>query len=90
MLRMRRQWMTPAKVNRHNKKKNYESVNSLSKYSNFSTEYSSGEDEEEEEEMNYDEIESMLDERLPDELKNKKKEYEERFKTVVEGNLKIW
>lgn len=26
----------------------------------------------------------MLDERLPDELKNKKKEYEERFKTIME------
>lgn len=28
----------------------------------------------------------MLDERLPAELKNKKKEYEERFKTIMEGN----
>ena len=35
--------------------------------------------------MNDEEIESMLDERLPAELKNKKKEYEERFKTVMEG-----
>ncbi|KAG5682513.1 hypothetical protein PVAND_011862 [Polypedilum vanderplanki] len=34
--------------------------------------------------VNYEEIESMLDERLPDELKNKKKEYEERFKTIME------
>ena len=34
---------------------------------------------------NYEEIESMLDERLPEELKNKKKEYEERFKTIMEG-----
>ncbi|CAG9805961.1 unnamed protein product [Chironomus riparius] len=33
---------------------------------------------------NYEEIESMLDERLPEELKNKKKEYEERFKTIME------
>lgn len=51
----------------------------------FFTEYSSGDDDEEEEEMNDEEIESMLDERLPAELKNKKKEYEERFKTVLEG-----
>lgn len=35
--------------------------------------------------VNYEEIESMLDERLPEELKNKKKEYEERFKTIMEG-----
>jgi hypothetical protein len=27
----------------------------------------------------------MLDERLPEELKNKKKEYEERFKIIMEG-----
>jgi hypothetical protein len=27
----------------------------------------------------------MLDEGLPDDLKNKKKEYEERYKTVLEG-----
>lgn len=39
-------------------------------------------------EINYDdEIETLLDERLPEELKNKKKnqQYEERFKTVMEG-----
>uniref|UniRef100_A0A182NRM0 DRBM domain-containing protein n=1 Tax=Anopheles dirus TaxID=7168 RepID=A0A182NRM0_9DIPT len=36
--------------------------------------------------MNYDDIESMLDEGLPDELKNtnKKQPYEERFKQVLE------
>jgi hypothetical protein len=34
---------------------------------------------------NYEEIDAMLDERLPEELKNKKKEYEERFKTIMEG-----
>jgi hypothetical protein len=27
----------------------------------------------------------MLDAQLPDELKHKKKEYEERFKTIMEG-----
>jgi hypothetical protein len=36
-------------------------------------------------ELDCEEIESMLDEGLPDDLKNKKKEYEERFKTVLEG-----
>lgn len=41
-------------------------------------------------EVNYDDIESMLDERLPEELRNKRKDqqYEERFKTIMEGNLK--
>lgn len=58
----------------------------MCKHLNFFTEYSSDDEEdEEEEEMNDEEIESMLDERLPAELKNKKKEYEERFKTVMEG-----
>lgn len=40
-------------------------------------------------EVNYDDIESMLDERLPEELRNKRKDqqYEERFKTIMEGNL---
>lgn len=39
-------------------------------------------------EVNYDDIESMLDERLPEELRNKRKDqqYEERFKTIMEGN----
>lgn len=37
--------------------------------------------------VNYEEIESMLDERLPEELKNKKKEYEERFKIIMEGKF---
>jgi hypothetical protein len=36
--------------------------------------------------MDCDELESMLDADLPDDLRNKKKEYEERFKTVLEGN----
>lgn len=40
--------------------------------------------------MNDEEIESMLDERLPAELKNKKKEYEERFKTVMEGKQALF
>jgi hypothetical protein len=43
-------------------------------------------------EINFDEdIENLLDERLPEELKHKKKnqQYEERFKTVMEGNLSI-
>lgn len=42
-------------------------------------------------EVNYDDIESMLDERLPEELRNKRKDqqYEERFKTIMEGNSRI-
>lgn len=39
----------------------------------------------EENEDNYEEIESLLDQALPDELKNKKKDYEERFKTIMDG-----
>jgi microprocessor complex subunit DGCR8 len=35
-------------------------------------------------EDNYEEIESLLDQALPEELKNKKKDYEERFKTIME------
>lgn len=54
-------------------------INSL--FTAAGSEYSSESD------VNYEEIESMLDERLPDELKNKKKEYEERFKTIMEGKL---
>lgn len=38
---------------------------------------------------NYEEIESLLDQALPDELKNKKREYEERFKVVMEGRVVI-
>lgn len=34
-----------------------------------------------------DEIESLLDSALPDELKNKKRDYEERFKIIMEGWL---
>jgi len=48
------------------------------------SEYSSDSEEED----NYEEIESMLDAGLPEELKNKKKEYEERFKTIMEGELR--
>jgi hypothetical protein len=36
---------------------------------------------------NYEEIETMLDQALPDELRNKKKDYEERFKIIMEGEL---
>lgn len=43
------------------------------------SEYSSDSD------ANYEELESMLNEPLPEELKNKKKEYEERFKIIMEG-----
>lgn len=35
-------------------------------------------------EDNYEEIESLLDQALPEELKNKKKDYEERFKIIME------
>jgi len=37
--------------------------------------------------LDEEEIENMLDEGLPDELKNKRKEtqYEEKYKTVLEG-----
>lgn len=36
-------------------------------------------------EENDEEIEHLLDSALPEELKNKKREYEERFKIVMEG-----
>lgn len=36
---------------------------------------------------NYEEIESLLDQALPDELKNKKRDYEERFKIIMEGEI---
>lgn len=36
---------------------------------------------------NYEEIESLLDQALPDELKNKKRDYEERFKVIMEGDV---
>lgn len=44
-------------------------------------------DDSSETELDEDEIENMLDEGLPDDLRNKKKEnqYEEKFKTVLEG-----
>lgn len=38
-----------------------------------------------ESEENYEDIETMLDQALPEELKNKKKDYEERFKIIMEG-----
>lgn len=38
-----------------------------------------------ESEENYEDIENMLDQALPEELKNKKKDYEERFKIIMEG-----
>lgn len=37
---------------------------------------------------NYEEIESLLDQALPEELKNKKRDYEERFKIIMEGKLR--
>lgn len=36
-------------------------------------------------EDNDEEIENLLDSALPEELKNKKREYEERFKIIMEG-----
>lgn len=38
-----------------------------------------------EDEDNNEEIENLLDSALPEELKNKKREYEERFKIIMEG-----
>lgn len=39
--------------------------------------------------MDENELENMLDEALPEDLKKRKQvPYEERFKTVVEGRLK--
>lgn len=38
-----------------------------------------------ESEENDEDIETMLDQALPEELKNKKKDYEERFKIIMEG-----
>lgn len=38
-----------------------------------------------ENEDNDEEIENLLDSALPEELKNKKREYEERFKIIMEG-----
>lgn len=45
------------------------------------------EDDSSDTDINDEDIESMLNERLPEELKNKKVEaqYEEKFKTVLEG-----
>lgn len=50
------------------------------------------EDESSETDLGDADIESMLNERLPDELKNKKFEtqYDEKFKTVLEGNDYNW
>lgn len=38
-------------------------------------------------EDNYEDIETLLDSALPDEIKNKKKDYEERFKIIMEGMI---
>lgn len=51
------------------------------------TRFTTGSDSENglESDDNYEEIESLLDQALPDELKNKKRDYEERFKIIMEG-----
>lgn len=49
------------------------------------------EDDSSDTDLNDADIESMLNERLPDELKNKKVEaqYDEKFKTVLEGEVSL-
>lgn len=49
-----------------------------------------GGDESSELDLDDEEIEHLLDENLPDDLKGSKKpKYEERFKTVLEGMISI-